>query len=217
MIKFTLFIGLFFSLSCVNLHANELNKNVDSIARQLFVKSEQIAMRNRAKIEKMRFLDPVERNSLFFKIVQSESPDLINQTNKYKFGLISLLSDETIIKDDYTNFDIVNILYNLCIDDYVVAMDSVYSLVKANKLKFDILETMVIQDFNVSRQLVLNYQNPKVQQFMYKILHEIETGVYVISKENYDFVESVKKLISGKDWDIDFKKFEPLLNSKKCS
>lgn len=215
-----IFLGILITIACIKIHANDFKKNEDSVARQLFVKSEKIAIRNRAKTEKMRFLDPVERDILFYKIVRSESPDLLDYTNKYKFSLINLLIDKTIKKDDYSDFDIVNVLYNLCIDDYIKAMDSVYSLVKKNKLKFDILERMIIQDFNVSNQLANNYRNPKLQQFIYRLLQEIKSGDFIIPKKNYDFIESVNKLISGEELVKGLKEKEiiypPLLNSKNC-
>ena len=218
--KYIILLILFVFFANIKINAFDFNKNEDSIARQLFVKSEKIAIRSRAKIEKMRFLDPIERNILFFKIVRSESPDLINNTFKYKFSLINLLSDKKIQKDSYSDFDIVNILSNLCIDDYIEVTDSVYTLAKKNKLKFDILENMVIQDFNVSNQLARSYRNPKLKLFLKKILIDIESGKFILPKKNNDFIEFVNKLISGEEWEKELKEINrinpPLLNPKDC-
>lgn len=218
--KIIFLIGAFISLVCLKIHANNSKINNDSVARQLFIKSEKVAIPNRSKIEKMRFMDPIERNILFFKIVRKESPDLIDNTNKYKYSLINLFTDKSIRKDGYSNLDICNILSNLCIDDYIDVTDSIYTLVKRNKLDFEILNCMIEQDFNVSNELAKKYENFKSIQFLKKLTNEIEQGKYILPKKNNDFVKFINSILSGEEWRHFIKDAEtiqpPIFNHKDC-
>ena len=78
------------------------------------------------------------------------------------------MKDKKIIRDYATNQDVYRILDNLCIDDYVEVLDSVYSFYKLKQVKFDDLYSAVIQDFNMSNQLARNYKNDKILQKSYR-------------------------------------------------
>jgi len=213
-------VWLIVTFACSGTYAIDLKNNEAKIAKELFVKSERIAIKNRAKIAKNRFLDPIGNNELFYKIVKRETPDLINNTNKYKLGLIKLLEDKTIKKDWYTEFDIVNLLCNLCIEDYIDIIDSVRTLVIKKQLKFEILERIVIQDFNLTNQVARNYQNTKLQKLLKQLKQDIKFGKIAIPTNNFGFIEELNKLKSGETWENDLKQDEikhpPLLNPKNC-
>lgn len=213
-------VWLIVTFACSGTYAVDFKNNEAKIAKELFVKSESIAIKNRAKIAKNRFLDPIGNNELFYKIVKRETPDLINNTSKYKFGLMKLLEDKTIKKDWYTEFDIVNLLCNLCLEDYIDIIDSVRILVIKNQLKFEILEHIVIQDFNLTNLLARNYQNTKLKELLKQIKQDIKFGKIVIPTNNFGFMEELNKLESGETWENDLKQDEikhpPLLNPKNC-
>lgn len=215
-----IFLGLIFTISCLEIYAIDKTKEVDSIAKQLFVKSEKIAIRSRTKIMKVRFFDSIGNNDLFFKILKKESPDLIDNTNKFKLGILKLLTDKTINKDCYTESDIVNLLCNLCLDNYVSIIDIVRISVIKGHLKFKILERAIFQDFNISNQVARNYKNPTLQKSLEQLKLDVKSGRLIIPKDNYGFMEQLNKLISGETWESELKNDEqispPLLNPKDC-
>lgn len=204
----------------ISFHVYGCTSTDDSIAENLFLKCEKHAILERAKIEKERFLDPVERNRLFFEIVEKQSPDLLKYTEKYKYGLLKLLVDLPQKRDNYTESDIVNILYNLCLSDYLVILDSVYANVILNKLEFKILESLVIQDVNITTQLMQNYKNQSVQQALDKIRKGIENSEIRIPNNNSSFLEYLELIRSGEIWENTFSHFEekyaPLLHTRYC-
>ena len=201
-------------------YAIAFKNNDDRIEKELFLKAENIAIKNRANITKKRFLDPIGNDVLFYKIVKSETPDLINNTNKYKLGLMKLLKDNTIKKDWYSESDIINLLSNLCIDNYIEIIDSVRISVIKGQLKFKILEKVIFQDFNVSNQVARNYKSPTLHKSLEQLKLDVKSGRLIIPKDNYGFMEQLNKLISGETWESELKNDEqispPLLNPKDC-
>jgi hypothetical protein len=207
------FLALIFIFSCFQLEASNIIKD-DSLARQLFVKAEQKSIEFRKKNYKLRFVDPIEMNEVFYRIVMKESPELYTDTRKYKIGLLNILKDKTIKRDDETNRDVFRILDNLCIDDYVEVIDSVYSFCRMKQVEFVDLYNAVSQDFNMSNQLERNYNNEKLQILLTKILQDIKTGKLLVETPPFSFKEEIENLLSGKSWENDLKwlgKTQPLL------
>ena len=215
--KFIVLILIFY---CFQLEASNNIKD-DSLARQLFIKAEQKAIEFRRKTDKLRFVDPIEMNEVFYKIVNNESPELYVETRKYKIGLLNILKDKKIKRDDATNQDVYRILDNLCIEDYVEVMDSVYSFYKQKQVKFDDLYSTVIQDFNMSNQLARNYKNDKLQILLTRILQDIKTGKLLIETPPFGFREEIENLLSGNSWEKELKETEkiqpPLLKQENCN
>ena len=175
---------LFILLFSFNLFALTSDNNLKSKTKQLFLKSELFAMNERSEVEKNSFLDPVWRNLRFIELAKNKSPDLIANTNYYKWGLFDLLTDSKIKKDNYTDIDIVNILYNLCLDDYIQVVDSAYFLVKQHKLKIEVFELFINQDFNITNRLAKNYKYPPVTNLLKSIRHDLD-----LHKDRNDFID----------------------------
>ena len=209
------FVVLFLLFYCFQLEASNIIKE-DSIAVQLFIKSEQKAMEFRNKTMKMRFVDPIELNNVFYNIVMKESPELYTDTRKYKIGLLNILKDRKIKKDGNTNLDVFRILDNLCIDDYVDVIDSVYSFYKQKQVTFDDLDYAIAQDFNMSIQVAKKYKNEKLQQLLSQILQDIKTGNLLVVTTPYGFQEEIENLLSGKSWEDLIEHVTPLLKQKNC-
>ncbi len=211
--KLLVLILLFY---CFQLEATNNTKN-DSIARQLFVKSERKALEFRKSKMNLRFVDPIEMNEVFYKIVVKESPALYSNTSKYKNGLLNILKDKKIKRDYETNQDIFRILVNLCVEDYVDVVDSVYSFYKQKQVSFSDFYNAVIPDFNMSNQFVRSYKNEKLQILLTQILQDIKTGKLLVVTPPYGFQEEIENLLSGKLWENELKKDEkiqpPLLKS----
>jgi hypothetical protein len=213
------YLTLILIFSCFQLEASNII-NDDSLARQLFIKAERKAIEFRKKTDKMRFVDPIEMNEVFYRIVMQESPELYTDTRKYKIGLINILKDKNIQRDDKTNQDIFRILDNLCIEDYVDVIDSVYSFHKQKQVKFEVLYDAVLQDFNMSNQLERNFKNEKLQILLTQILRDLKTGKLLVETPQLGFKEEIENLLSGKSWENDLKwlgKTKPLLlKQQKC-
>lgn len=47
---------------------------------------------------------------------------MFKSTIRYKDHLLRMLTDSALNKNEFFNDDIIKVLYNLCIDDYVVVM-----------------------------------------------------------------------------------------------
>lgn len=207
-------------LANVKIYSIKSTREDDSVAKQLFVKSEKIAILNRKSINKVRFLDPIGNNELFYKILKKESPELFYNTNRYKFGILKLLSDCTMDKDYYTDSDIINLLCNLCLNNYIVIIDSVRKSVVNGRLKFSILERIIFQDFNLSNQVARNYKDPHLQKSLQHIKQDIEIGKILIPKDKVGFISDLNRLISGEYWEKELKQENehspPLLNPQNC-
>jgi hypothetical protein len=213
------FLLLILVLHCFQLKARNNIKD-DTIARQLFIKAEQKAIEFRKGTYELRFVDPIEMNEVFYKIVIKESPELYTDTQKYKNGLIKILKDKSIIRDDETNRDVFRILSNLCIEDYVDVIDSVYSFHMQKQVEFEDLYDAVFQDFNLSNQVGKKFDNERLQVQLTQILQDIKTRKLLVVSPPYGFQEGIEDLLSGKLWKDELKEFEkiqpPLLNQKNC-
>lgn len=182
----------------------------------LFQKSETSILEHR---KEGTFEDPLGRVHFLYKTVRKESPELFEQTNQYKNFLLRILVDKTIEKDEYTDYDVVCILCNLCLDDYIEVMDTAYSLLKNKKINFNIFEYIIFQDFNMSNQVAQNYKNEKLQIFLNRLLLD-QQFLQDIAQEHPDFNSQLKDLISGKLWDNELKEINqiqpPILKHDNC-
>ena len=216
--KCLLVIILFFF--CFQLEATNKVKE-DSIAKQLFVEAEKKAIEFRKKTLHIRFVDGIEMNELFYKVVMKESPALYNDTHKYKNGLLDILKDKKIRRDATTNQDVFRILYNLCVDDYVDVIDSVYSFYKHKQVKFDDLYDAIVIDFNMSNLVAKKYKNERLQRLLLQIQQDIKTGKLSVVTPPFGFQEEIENLISGKLWEDELKedvKIHPsLLKQSGCN
>lgn len=194
-------IILIIALSGKDLKAQDQYLTNYTKVRAAFIKVENKAIEERAKIVKLRFFDPIERADRFFQILQNDSPELLINTDIYKFEILSLLNDTTIQKDQFTILDIEGLLYNLCLENYLTILDTVYFKVKQQKLDFVVLEDLAIQDFNVSNLLLVNYEDTKVQNIISKIHDGIRNGEIKLPKEKTDFLENLEHTYSD-EWRI---------------
>lgn len=214
-----LFVSLV--LFCSNLYANDSISLKINRTDRLFLISEKKAIEYRRKVDKKNvFVDPDELNKNIYNIFIKNSPELYSNTRIHKVGLIRILIDKNIQKDYYTNLDIVFILYNLCIEDYIEIIDTTYSLYKKHLVKFKDWRLIVDQDYYISINLASNYKNPRLQKILTQIKNDIESGMVTIPHNNYGFIKEINKLISGEAWENNLRKdvevSPPMLNPKDC-
>lgn len=146
------------------------------------------------------FEDPLGRICYFFKTVNTIAPQLLTDTKLYKTEVFNILTDTSFRKNKFTNNDIVYILYNLPIDDYVDLLSSVTSLYKKGKITRNIFESFIIQDFNVSNSIAKNFTNEKLQVFLNKILNDQE--IYTNTElQNKRFKKNILELKKGTLWE----------------
>lgn len=79
------------------------------------------------------FEDPLSRTWYFFNTVKAIAPQLLTDTKLYKTEVFNILTDTSFQKNKFTNYDVIYILYNLPVDDYVDLLSSVTSLYKKKK------------------------------------------------------------------------------------
>jgi len=182
----------------------------DAVA--LFMKSEIKLRQHREYISKKRlFEDPVGYDYVLFNTVRSESPELYKSTTKYKDHLLRILTDSSLKKDEYMNRDILMILFNLCIDDYVDVMEQLYNLFMKKQISFGLFERAIFQDFNMSFQVAKNYKNERLRSFWLHLQNDAEL-MNEFDKNNSYLNEYIQDNISGKDWEVNLKEW--VSNSK---
>jgi hypothetical protein len=192
----------------------------DTLAQKVFLKSEHQAIEFRKKLKDVRLVDPIEMNEVFYEIVTKQTPNLYLETNKYKNGLINILYAKDIERDLCTNQDVFRVLYNLCIDDYIDVVDTIYSLYKRNLVKFEDLNASIDVDFNMSNQLGKKYQNKKVRIVLSRILEDIRTLKVLDEDRKQELKEEIEKILSGELWEKELKLDEivrpPFLKQIDC-
>lgn len=190
----------------------------------LFQKTEKEMQNHYNYLDKKRiFEDPIGRADYFFKTVKRVAPSLLSDTKLYKDEILNLLIDTTYKKNYYSNWDIMYILYNLPLDDYVGMLYTVSALYKQNNIDFDLFTSFIFQDFNVSNAVAKNYQNEKLQVFLSKLLGDKET-MNKAELQDKNFRERILNLKNGVLWEggedgFGLKKLDksqpPILNTTK--
>lgn len=190
----------------------------------LFQKTEKEMQNHYNYLDKKRiFEDPIGRADYFFKTVKRVAPSLLSDTKLYKDEILNLLIDTTYKKNYYSNWDIMYILYNLPLDDYVGMLYTVSALYKQNNIDSDLFIFFIFQDFNVSNAVAKNYQNEKLQVFLNKLLEDKEI-VNKAELQDKDFRERILNLKNGVLWEggedgFGLKKLDksqpPILNTTK--
>jgi len=196
------------------------NKKEDfQTTKILFLKCEQKIEKFDNTIGKKRFVDPLEENEVFYGIVMKTAPTLFTETKLYKTDLINLFVDADIKKNKSASYNILRVLDNLCIEDYVDVIDSFYTFYKRKQVSFEILDMAIGQDFNMSNQVAKKYKNEKLQIILTEILKDIKSGKLTITTPPYGFQETIEKILSGKEWE-ELEEIEktqpPLLKQKEC-
>lgn len=146
------------------------------------------------------FEDPLGRIDYFFKTVKTVAPQLLTDTKLYKDDLLNLLTDKTFHKNLFTDDDIVFVLYNLPIDDYVDILNTVLYMYKKGDINQEIFECFIFQDFNVSNSIAKSFKNEKLQAFLNKLLNENNLIIEAESQNKY-FRRSILNLKSGMAWE----------------
>lgn len=203
--------------------ASQLNankKNDFQTAKELFLNCQHKIEKFDNTTGRYRFVDPIEENEVFYGIVMKTAPTLYTQTKLFKSELINLLVDPYIKKHESAKFNILRVLDNLCIEDYVDVIDSVYTFYKRKQVSFDFLDMTIGQDFNMSNQVARQYKNEKLQKILNKIQSDIKSGNLKVTTPPYGFQETIEKILSGKEWheleEIE-KTQPPLLKLKDCN
>lgn len=201
--KTKIFVTVFLLFLCLNsTQAMNYNINIDSLTKKLFVKSESLAIKKRIQYSKhYDFLEENYVGEQFIKTVLKESPELINNTNYYKWGLLRLLSDKTIERDFYTDLDIIAILYNLCIDDYIDIVDSVFIKVKSRDLSIEIMKNLIVQNPYLTITLAKNYRCHQVYEKLYQIRKELQL-INMNNQISNIITQEIDSIISGNTWKI---------------
>jgi hypothetical protein len=187
---------LIFFLVGIQLAAQNQCLKQNYYAEEGFLAAEEYALVERAKIEKQGFLDPVTNSELFLIATEKKSPELLKNTDAYRFELLSLLKDKAINSNEYTNNDLTILLYNLCLDNYIAIIDSVCQSVIKEEIAFSVLNNLIFQDMNLSNQLILNYDNVKVKHILEKVQYRVENKLIRLPSKYTDFIKNLEEYTS---------------------
>lgn len=192
----------------------------DAVA--LFMRSEIKLIQHREYVFKKRiFEDPVGNDQVVFNTIRKESPELFKSTIIYKDHLLQMLTDSALKRNEFFNDDIIKVLYNLCIDDYVDVMERACILFKNKQISLFVFKNIIIQDFSMSNQVARNYKNEKLQSFLYRLQQDTTLMARIAKEQPYPyFKEQIQDIISGKEWEGNLKEADtiqpPYLKQSNC-
>jgi hypothetical protein len=151
-------------------------------------------------IEKNRiFEDPIGRAIHFFEVVKTVAPQLLTNTKLYKDEMLSLLTDSTFQKNDFTDDDVVYILYNLPIGDYANLLNHILTLYKSGDIDYYIFKLFIFQDDFVSNSIYKNSKNEKTQTVLEKLLED-NSLILKAELKNKHFREAILGLKNDVIW-----------------
>jgi len=195
-----LLIVIPFLYCCCKTKGQEIDNTKQKETAILFQKIENKMQSHYDHLNKNRlFEDPSGRIVYFFKTVKETAPQLFSDIKFFKDELLILLTDSSFQKNEYTDLDIVYLLYNLQINDYVDILEQISKLYKQNDVDYKIFDCFIFQDFNVSNSVAKNYRNEKLQNFLNSILQD-EVLMSKSSLQNKLFKQALFDLKTGNSW-----------------
>lgn len=179
------------------LHAQNINKDSCTGIR-LFLKFENKIENVRKKNNQLKkFISPVDEAIIFESTLEKEAPKLINNTQAYWNFLVNIFSNKQMRKGNQYDLDLVKILYHLCIDDYITAVDTIYSRYRENKINLNVLLNSIITfEGHYSNIIALNYRSKKLQLLFEKLLNDTLL-IKTVEKNNKNFSSTLKAIQSG--------------------
>ena len=100
-------------------------------------------------------------------------------------------------KGNEYDLDLVKILYHLCIDDYITAVDTIYNRYRENKINLNVLLNSIITfEGHYSNIIALNYSSKKLQLLFEKLLNDTLL-IKTVEKNNKNFSSTLKAIQSG--------------------
>jgi hypothetical protein len=171
----------------------------------LFMKAEKKIIEHKEYLDRHHlFEDPIGYKVFWFKTFKKESPSLFQSTSLYKDDLLNMLGDSVIKKNPLTNYDIVRVLYKLCLKDYMVILYRAYEMLQKNQISSDVFLDLLFQDYHVSNQIAQNYKNEQLQIFLDMLQKDNKLNDrYLI--QNVDFKKMINELKTGALWESELK------------
>lgn len=174
---------------------NDLN-DCKGLALFLNFENKIDSARNRSKIDN-KFLSPVDEAIIFEKILRKESPLLMDSTRFYSKHLIELLFDSSIQKSSEFNLDIVRILYHLCINDYILAVNEIYKGYCDKRVSIDVfLNCIITYNGHYSNIVAVNYNSATIQLLLNSISKN-NTLINQAQKKYSNFIKIIEDLRNG--------------------
>jgi len=180
-----------------------------------FLRSEKIVMAHR----KRNFIksDPITEYKFWLKTFTKYSPEMLKKTNLYSVHLIKMLTDKSIKKDNVFNRDVIMLLYNLCVEEYSVVLQSLYKNYRENTLDFSILSLAIDQDITFNNLVAAKYKNQRIRSILTEIMWDKKLSTL---ENGIDLKNRIKDILSGKVWTEEAQEMEiiqpPIMNSKEC-
>lgn len=195
-IMYRFFLAFFFLLHCLTNNAIAQSDHIDN-AISMFnkVENELIFFRKKTKKE---YYEPVEDFERRFYLIKRHAPLLLSETDKYKEDLLCLLSNKKVLKDKETNRDVIFILYNLCLDNYITACERIYSLFKLGVINLGDLSFALDPDFVNNIKVAKNYENHTLRVLYCRIIKDLNKSK---KKDELELALRLGQVLSGETWE----------------
>lgn len=199
----------------VQLCLKKKEKYCDASTLSLFAKVDKAIWKIRNfNIKSRLFITPDVEARQFYDTIMSIAPTFYTETNKHKQTLVNMLlySDNLIGLESRLN--IVCILNNLCLEEYLDVIRQVLNNYESNSKNEKILITLIDQDDFFSGSLKYFY---KVEQLRLQLL-EVKNSRYIQNKDNFHIKDVIDEILSGKRYEFIKEMFEVqyLLKPTRC-
>jgi len=190
--------------------------NIDSTYKLFLSAENHLAELNKKLAGSLELDEPLSKNSRFLEVFSREAPSLVFETDRHVESLLIILANGNNYNKNY-NEDIIKLLYNLCLEHYIIAVDSISTFYTLGKINLAQYKLCVEQDFILCNQIQKNYNNTLVICLLNRIINSFGP---TLSDEEQDFISKIKYILSGADWESELKEADiiqpPLIRSKHC-
>ena len=184
-------LGYLFILISMWSCSNNIGKEDEVL--EMFCRAEDKLIEYRQKIAGHKY-DAVDDYGERFKLLNEYAPLLMSNTQKYKEGLLSLLTNSEFAKDSSTNEDIIFILHNLCLPEYIETCKEIYKMYRVGQIDIYALAFAIDPDYVISTKIVNNYRNPDLRKFYGTMLGDLKNSE---NKNEMRLSESLENILSG--------------------
>jgi hypothetical protein len=188
--------------------------NVNEVFNNFERKLNQVKKENKSK---KIFTSPVDDAMLFERTLKKETPFLSDSTNMIVDELLGIILDEG--RDKSLSFDVVRVLYHLCIDDYIDAVSRIYEGYRLGKVKVEVVIYCIITyDNHFSNIIVNNYCSVLAQKLFSNLLGN-SVFLQEANQKRQNFTQNLLDIKSGAFYNA-FQKEEPdwifVIEPKNC-
>ncbi|GAA4297227.1 hypothetical protein [Nibribacter koreensis] len=165
----------------------------------LFLKAEKKVMRIRKSARNFK-TDPETDFLIWKKSFSQEAPSLLAKPENYSSSLLQILKATDITKDEGFNFDIVKLLYPICIEEYIMVINEAHTLYRNKELDLKTFAHVVAPSKFYCSNVYDNKANKALQGELQAVLETVNSNPIT---EDFGLKVRLEELLSD-DEDLDF-------------